>query len=208
MGSPRLDSVRLDSTRLDAQIGFLVEIDRLKTILRRTVITDGSRQENSAEHSWHIAMMATVLAEHAADEGVDVSRVIRLLLVHDIVEIDAGDTFCYDAEAASDQSERERRAADRLFGLLPPDQAEELRAAWDEFEEGTTPEARFAWAIDRLQPLLLNHRTGGYSWRLHGVAFSQAVGRFRVLESASPGLWAFALGILEEARDKGWLRDA
>ena len=145
--------------RFEQQLRFIVEIDRLKNVLRRTLLTDASRRENSAEHSWHIALMAPLLAEHAC-EPVNVERVMRMLLVHDIVEIDAGDTFAYDANGNADKAERERRAADRLYGLLPDDQARELRAAWEEFEAAESAEARFAHALDRLQPLLQNLQIG------------------------------------------------
>ncbi|HKF92080.1 MAG TPA: HD domain-containing protein, partial [Acidimicrobiia bacterium] len=141
----------------EAQLGdrvrFVVELDRLKQVLRRTVVTDGRRRENTAEHSWHVAMMALVLAD-AADEHVDPMRVAKLFLVHDVVEIDAGDTFVYDTDGQESKAARERAAADRLFGLLPDDQDDELRRCWLEFEHGTTADARFARALDRFQPLL------------------------------------------------------
>jgi len=139
--------------RLAQQLRFVVEIDRLKTVLRQTLLTDASRQENSAEHSWHLALMAALLAEHAGAE-VDVTRTMKMVLVHDVVEIDAGDAFCYDAAANVGKEERERLAAERIFGLLPAEQAAELHALWVEFEAGETAEARFAVALDRLQPLL------------------------------------------------------
>lgn len=157
--------------RLHEQIEFLCAIDELKRVERQTTLLDGSRRENSAEHSWHLALYAMVLAEYGGD--LDVGRVLRMVLVHDIVEIDAGDTYIYDEQGQATKEERERQAADRLFALLPDDQAGVLRAAWDEFEERETPEARFAYAIDRLQPLLHNHRTGGAAWRRHGITADQ-----------------------------------
>ena len=181
---------------LHAQLAFLAEIDRLKGIIRRTPIMDGSRLENSAEHSWHLAMMAVVLAEHA-EPGVDVGRVMRMVLVHDIVEIDAGDTFAYDVAANVGKEEREQRSADRIFGLLPSAQAAELRALWDEFEDGTTPESRFALALDRLQPLLANDRAGGGSWRTHAVTREQVVARMRPIEGAMPAVWPLVLATVE-----------
>ena len=146
--------------RLPAQLRFIVEIDRLKSVLRRTWLIDGTRRENSAEHSWHIALMAMLLAEHAP-EGLSLPRVMRMLLVHDLVEIDAGDTFAYDVAGNRDRALREQAAADRLFGILPADQARDLRELWDEFEEGATADAVFALALDRLQPLLLGCFTSG-----------------------------------------------
>jgi len=149
--------------RLARQLAFLVELDKLKTVLRRTSLIDRSRAENTAEHSWHIAVAAALLEEHAVGHGVDLLRVVKMLLNHDVVEIDAGDTFCYDAEANRDKLEREERAAERLFGLLPADQGAELRALWEEFEARETAEARYAAALDRIQPVLQNLHTEGHS---------------------------------------------
>jgi putative hydrolases of HD superfamily len=187
----------MDVERLERQLRFITEIDRLKRVLRRTLLTDATRRENSAEHSWHIAVMAPLLAEYAGAD-VDVGRVVRMLLVHDVVEIDAGDTFAYDAAGYEDKAEREMRAADRLFGLLPADQGQELRTLWDEFEAASTPDARFAHAIDRLQPLLQNLRTEGGTWRTHGVTRDQVVGRMRAIEDAAPALWSFVLRSIDE----------
>jgi putative hydrolases of HD superfamily len=171
--------------RLVAQLQFLIEIDRLKTILRQTPISDASRRENTAEHSWHLAMCATVLVEHS-NEPVDVSRVIELLLVHDLVEIDAGDTFVYatnDPAVAAAQEAAETAAAERIFGLLPPDQGAVIRARWDEFEAKLTPESRFAKSIDRIQPMLLNLVSGGGSWAAHGVTADKTR---RLIDSTIP----------------------
>lgn len=192
--------------RLDRQLRFLVEIDRLKSVLRRTLLTDGSRRENSAEHSWHIALMAVLLAEHAPD-GTDLDRAVRMLLVHDLVEIDAGDTFAYDASGNDTRAAREQAAADRIFGLLPPDQAAELRALWDEFEAGLTPEARFAVAIDRLQPLMQNVMAGGGTWRAHGVTRQQVLERMRPIGQASDRLWRYAEWAVSDIWVRGRLRD-
>jgi putative hydrolases of HD superfamily len=157
------------SERLAEQMAFLVEIDRLKTVLRQNLIADGSRQENTAEHSWHLAMCALVLAEHA-NEPVDVMRVVQMLLLHDLVEIDAGDTFVYaDAAQMAAQEQLEQAAAQRIFGMLPIDQSARLRALWEEFEAKETPEAKFAKAVDRVQPMLLNLASGGGSWERHGI---------------------------------------
>ena len=187
---------------IPSQLAFAVEIDRLKGVLRRTRLVDGSRHENSAEHSWHVAMMAVVLAGHAPDV-VDLGRVLKMLLVHDVVEIDADDTFCYDAEANLDKADRERMAAERLFGLLPEGQGAELRALWDEFEEGRTAEARYAVALDRLQPLLLNYHGGGGSWREHAITRSQVLARMAPIAEGAPGLWPTVLAMVDEACARG-----
>lgn len=185
-----------DTTRLRRQLALVVEADRLKRVLRRTMITDGSRHENSAEHSWHLALAAMALAEHASG-AVDIARVIRMVIVHDLVEIDAGDTFAYDAAANLGRVEREKLAADRLFGLLPSGQGDEMRALWDEFEEGRTETSRFAIALDRLQPLLLNDAANGGSWRTHGVTKSQVLRRMAPIEEAIPAAWPVVLEIVE-----------
>jgi putative hydrolase of HD superfamily len=197
-----VDAVPERVQRFEQQVRFIVEIDKLKRVLRRTLLTDGSRRENSAEHSWHIALMAPLLAEHGG-ASVDVSRVIRMLLVHDVVEVDAGDTFAYDAAGNVDRLEREQRAADRIFGLLPADQAAELRALWDEFEAAATDDARFAHAVDRLQPLLQNLHNEGGTWRSHGVTREQVVGRMRPIEDATPDLWSFVIRSIDEVWSRG-----
>ena len=189
--------------RLEKQIDFILEIDRLKTICRRTYLTDATRFENSAEHSWHIAVMAMVLAEHANHPDIDLSKVIRMLLIHDLVEIDAGDTFAYDIAAKTDKPEREQAAADRIFGLLPPNQAEEFRALWDAFEAGKTPEARFAAALDRLQPLIHNLYTRGRSWKEHGVRKDQVLSLNRHTADGASDLWDFAADWIEKAVSRG-----
>ena len=203
---PRTDVVH-STDRLPRQLGFIAELDKLKRILRQTRLIGGSRNENSAEHSWHLAVMAVLLGEHSA-ERVDVLRTVKMLLIHDVVEIDAGDAFCYDAAANVGKEERERRAAERLFGLLPPDQAEELRALWDEFEARETAEARFAAALDRLQGLLQNYHNGGGTWRLHGVTRDQVMARMDPIREASPGLWEYVLGVIEEVYAGGQALDA
>jgi putative hydrolase of HD superfamily len=197
----------MEKTRIAKQLGFIAEIDRLKTVLRRTILMDSSRLENSAEHSWHIAVMAMLLAEHTDFGSFDVSRVVRMLLVHDVVEVDAGDTFCYDTEAADQKRDKELKAAERLFGLLPDDQSQELRELWDEFEARETPEARFANAVDRMQPVLLNLASEGYAWRNHGVAKNQVLERNSIIGDASASLWAYFKQEIEKAAEKGWLVD-
>ena len=194
------------ASRLARQVAFIVEADRLKGILRQTLLCDRSRRENSAEHSWHLALMATVLAEHG-DPSLDVALVMRMLLVHDLVEIDAGDTFAYDANANLQREARERVAAERIFGLLPPEQGEELRQLWEAFEARTTPEARFAVALDRLQPLLNNHHAQGGSWREHGVARSQVLQRMEPIRDAMPALWPTVEAIVAQNCLAGHIRD-
>ncbi|MFQ4141015.1 HD domain-containing protein [Chlorogloeopsis sp. ULAP02] len=192
------------SNRLTKQIQFIIEIDKLKQILRQTLLTDGSRQENSAEHSWHIAVMAIALAEYAPD-GVDIFRVIKMLLIHDLVEIDAGDTFCYDVEGNCSKTDRETEAAERLFGLLPADLGNELRFLWEEFEASETPTAKFAAALDRIQPLLHNQQTQGGTWRIHGVTRDRVMKRIAPVEVGAPELWAFIQKLVEDCVAAGYL---
>jgi putative hydrolases of HD superfamily len=190
---------------LDSQIAFLLEADRLKTVLRQSTLTDGSRRENSAEHSWHLALMALVLAGHAPP-GTDLGRVLAMVVLHDLVEIDAGDLSVYAGEAdQARQRQAEREAADRLFPLLPSTQAAALRALWDEFEERATPEAKFARALDRLQPMLINMVTGGGTWRSSGVTATEALARVALVEDGSPSLGAYARDMIETAVNRGIL---
>ncbi len=192
--------------RAERQLAFLVDADRLKGVLRQTPLCDGSRRENSAEHSWHLALMAAVLAEHA--EGtVDVSRAMRMLIVHDLVEIDAGDTFAYDVGANVDRAAREQPAADRIFGMLPPEQGSAMRALWEEFELRETADARFAVALDRLQPLLNNHRSGGGSWRSHRITRSQVLRRMEPIRDALPSLWRTVESIIGDNCALGHITD-
>ena len=194
------------TARLTRQLAFLIEIDRLKTVLRQTSLCDGSRRENSAEHSWHLAMMAVVMAEHA-EASLDVAKVVGMVLVHDLVEIDAGDTFAYDTAGNVGKNERERAAAARLFGLLPDDQGLGLRELWEEFEAGETVDARYANALDRLQPLLANHHSKGGSWRAHGVSRAQVIRRMAPIEHALPGVWPIVLDIVRENCTLGHILD-
>jgi putative hydrolase of HD superfamily len=187
---------------LDAQLTFLLEADRLKGIERMTSLIDGSRRENTAEHSWHLALFALVLYDHA-DEPVDLLRVITMLVVHDLVEIDAGDTFAYDETGYETKSAREQAAADRLFGLLPADQRDHLRAAWEEFEAGQTAEARFANAVDRLQPVLMNHARGGGPWREHGITMDRVLLRNEPIGRGSTVLWDEARRRIQELHERG-----
>jgi putative hydrolases of HD superfamily len=190
--------------RLGAQLRFLLEIDALKTVLRRSLLADGSRRENSAEHSWHLAMLAIVLAEHAA-EPVDLAKVIRMVLVHDIVEIDAGDTYIYDTEGYLTKDDRERTAADRIFALLPADQAVELRGLWEEYEAHETAEARFAAVCDRLAPLLHNYVNAGEVWRANGITDDRVRERNGVIADGSTALWEYASALIDDAVARGFL---
>jgi putative hydrolase of HD superfamily len=194
----------MDIQRLDKQITFSLEIDKLTGVLRRTLLLDGSRHENSAEHSWHISVMAMLLSEYAA-ESIDVSRVIQMLLIHDLVEIDAGDTYCYDAKANLDKAERELQAAERIFKILPADQARLVRELWDEFEDRQTPESKFANSMDRLQAMMHNYHTQGRQWRKHGVTSQMVLARNAPIAEGSPVLWEYARKLVESALEKGYL---
>jgi putative hydrolase of HD superfamily len=195
-----------DADRFARQITFLLESDRLKTILRQTPLADNSRLENSAEHSWHLALAAVTLAEYAP-EGTDIAHAMRLVIVHDLVEIDAGDTFAYATAELETRLEREQAAAERLFGLLPADQAAEFRALWDEFEQQDTPSARYANALDRLQPLLLNMESGGGSWTRHNVRRSQVLQRMRPVRDWLPDAWDLVVDTVDRACDAGLIAE-
>jgi putative hydrolase of HD superfamily len=195
----------VQTNRLDQQIQFIIEIDKLKGILRQTLLTDESRRENSAEHSWHLAMMAILLAEYAPASDVDVLRVIKMLLVHDLVEIDAGDTFCYDVQGNQNKAAREALAATRLFGMLPEEQGSELRSLWEEFEAQETTAAQFAAALDRLQPLLHNQQTRGGTWRIHGISRDQVLRRMHPVKDGAPALWPLVEKVIEDAVVAGYL---
>lgn len=192
--------------RLTAQLDFLHEIDAVKNIFRQTAVSGSVRKENDAEHSWHLALMAMVLSEYSV-EPVDVCRVIQMVLIHDLVEIDAGDTFCYDEKAALDKSERETACAGRLFALLPDEQGRRMRALWEEFEGQETPEAWFAAALDRVQPIFQNHHTEGHSWVEHGIHKGQVLARNAIVKDTIPAVWERVLAILDEGVAAGWLRD-
>ena len=195
----------MNADRLSRQMEFILEIDRLKQVLRRTLHTGEDRNENSAEHSWHISLMAFLLAEHAAQPGLDLLRTVKMMLVHDLVEIDAGDTYCYDEAAGKDKLERETRAAERIFSILPEDQAAEVRALWDEFEAGSTAEARFANALDRFEALLLNYHTQGQTWTQYGVTAPQVTARALPIKDGSPRLWEYARALIDDAVVTGLL---
>ena len=190
--------------RFERQIRFVLEIDRLKTVVRRTYLLHADRAENTAEHSWHLAMMAILFSEYA-NEPVDVARVVKMVLIHDIVEIEAGDTYFYDADAELDKAVRERVAADRLFGILPTDQGEELRQLWEEFEATETADARFALALDRFMPQLHNYYTHGRSWTEHGITADRVLERNASMAEGSSKLWECARALVDDAVAKGFL---
>jgi putative hydrolase of HD superfamily len=193
--------------RLKKQLDFLLEIDREKEIYRQTHILGGSRRENDAEHAWHMAIMAFVLQEYA-NEPVDILRVMKMVLMHDLVEIYAGDTYAYDETGKQSQREREVQAADRIYGMLPEDQAREFRAIWEEFEERCTPEAKFARMLDNYQPLSLNNANHGGDWKAHDVARSQVEKRNEISAEGSRVIGEVIAHIIEENVQKGNLRDA
>lgn len=209
----------MDNQRLKKQLDFLLEADKMKSLYRQTYIIadekrsdsmpsadDGSpvhRRENDAEHSFHLALFAMVLAEYS-NQPLDVLKVMKMVLIHDIVEIDAGDTYCYDEKGRMTQRAREEKAADRLFGILPKDLCDEYRGLWEEFDRMDTPESRFAAALDRLQPMLLNFTKGGVSWQEHRVDFDQVYSRNSHIANGSETLWEFAKDMLDTARDRGY----
>ena len=180
----------MDKSRLEKQFDFIKEIDKEKFIKRETYLSDGKSKENDAEHAWHMAIMTILLSEYANEE-IDVLKTVSMLLIHDIVEIDAGDTFAYDEEAKKTQREREEKAANRIFGLLPKDQEDKLRGLWEEFEEGITPEARFAHTMDNVQPCMLNALIKGKSWEEKGIMLSQILGRNKDTAKGSKVLWEY-----------------
>jgi putative hydrolase of HD superfamily len=195
----------VDNERLNAQLRFILEVDKLKRVLRQNLLVDGSRRENSAEHSWHLALSARTFAEYAP-EGTDIDRVTEMLLIHDIVEIDAGDTFLFDQVSTETQAERERAAADRLFPLLPEDQAVRARELWEEFEARLTPEARFARAVDRLAPMLANWHNEGGAWVRFGVTRAQVMEKVKMISEGSEALGAYATALIDDADRRGYFR--
>jgi len=196
----------MTAERLSSQIAFVVEIDKLKNVFRQTLLIDRTRRENSAEHSWHIAVLAILLSEYAQKSDIDVLRVVKMALIHDLVEIDAGDTYCYDEIGAQDQWEREEKAANRIFGILPADQAEELLDLWREFERGATAEAQFTAALDRVQPLINNYKTEGKMWREHGIKSDRVVKRNSAVNKGAPVLWDYTSQLIDDAVKRGMLQ--
>lgn len=197
--------IYMSEERLKKQLEFLVEIDKMKNVLRRTLIVDGSRRENDAEHSWHLAMLAMVLEEYSERE-INISRVVRMCLVHDLVEVYAGDTFAYDAKGYEDKLARETAAADKLFSMLPTEQGEEFRALWEEFDEAQTADAMYAAAMDRLQPIMNNFLTDGHTWKEGKVTSDKVLDRMQPIKKATPELWQVVEYIVNTSVERGILQ--
>lgn len=195
----------MDKRRLLKQIEFIIEIDKLKQIYRQSLITDSSRHENDAEHSWHLALMALILYEYANNIHIDLLRVIKMVLIHDLVEIDAGDTYIYDTEGNKNKFQREKKAASRIFNILPEDQAVELKQLWEEFEAKLTAEAKFAASLDRLEPLLLNYKTSGYTWKKFGIKSEQVREKNKHVKEGSEILYSYIQELLDDCIKKGYL---
>lgn len=196
----------MDELRLKQQMEFMLELDKMKNIYRQTRVLHEDRAENDAEHSWHLAIMAFLLAEYS-NEKIDVLKTMKMVLLHDVVEIDAGDTYCYDAKGNETKAERENQAAERIFGLLPDDQQKEFHSLWREFEDVETPESRFANALDRVQPLMLNYTKGGESWKEHGIHYDQVYERTKKIQPGSDVLWDYIHAVIDECRKVGILPD-
>lgn len=196
----------MDIQRFNRQIEFIAEIDKVKQILRNTILMDASRKENDAEHTWHMAMGAMVLSEYANEENLDMLKVFEMILLHDIVEIDAGDTFAYANVNMQEKAEKEKRAAERIFGLLPADLAEKLIKTWNEYEAADTPEAQFAQAMDSFMPILHNYRTKGLQWQRLDVSREKVLSRNRRIEKGSAILWNYIESIVNDAVEKGYLK--
>ncbi|NMA83896.1 MAG: HD domain-containing protein [Epulopiscium sp.] len=195
----------MDKERFSKQLQFLIEIDKMKTILRQNVLIDQSKQENDAEHSWHFAVMALILSEYADSKEVNINRVLKMALLHDLVEIYAGDTFAFDEKANEDKLLRETEAADKLFGLLPLDQGTEYRLLWEEFDAMETPDAIYAAAIDRFQPFILNYMTQGHTWKLGNVTSAKVYKRLEMVKYAMPKLWETIEFMVQDSIEKGYL---
>lgn len=194
----------MDFDRLRKQIEFITEIDKLKGVLRQTLLIDNTRQENSAEHSWQISVMAMVLSEYFKGD-IDLYHVLKLTLLHEIVEIDAGDTFCYDEKANIDKYEREKISANRIFNLLPLDQALEFNSLWNEYNSKITNEAKFASILNKLQPILNNYNTKGLMWRKHNISVDQVINRNKSTQECAPDLWGLIVEMVNESVMNGWL---
>ncbi|WP_303799968.1 HD family hydrolase [Ruminococcus flavefaciens] len=193
------------NSRLEKQLRFILELDKMKNLYRQTYVLHENRKENDAEHSWHIAVMAILLSEYA-NSDIDIPKVIKMLLLHDVVEIDAGDTYCYDDEGNATKAEREEKAAQRIFRLLPDDQSRESYDLWREFEDSMTSEARFAAVLDRLQPLLLNYTRNGISWQEHSIRKEQVLKRNEAYFNESDELAKLICSLIDDAETKGWLK--
>lgn len=190
---------------LDKIISFILETDKLKNIYRQTYVTGENRTENDAEHSFHLALMTAMMSQYS-NEPIDVLKTMKMVLVHDIVEIDAGDTYCYDSEAAKTKLSREKIASERLFGILPHNIGEEFKGLWEEFEARETPEAKFALVMDRVQPILLNVSTEGRAWKEHGIYAEQVKQRVEPVKEGSVELWKYLMGVIESSCEKGYLK--
>ena len=201
-----MDINQKQKERLEQQFAFIREIDKEKFIGRQTYLTDGERKENDAEHAWHMAIMTVLLAEYS-NEPIDVLKTVTMLLIHDLVEIDAGDTYAYDEEAKKTQRERELKGAERIFGMLPPDQGEKLRSLWDEFEAGETKEAKFAITLDKTQPIMLNDATDGRAWMEHGVKKEQIMARNKKTPDGSVKIWDYFEKIINKNVEKGRIKE-
>lgn len=198
------DFLKSGNGRLDQQLLFTAEIDKMTDILRQTMLISGNRRENDAEHSWHIAAMAMLLTEYAA-EPVDIGRVVRMCIVHDLVEIEAGDTFAYDVQGNIGKAERERIAADKVFGKLPEDQGSMIRGLWEEFDAMETPDAKYAACIDRIQPFLHNVLTDGHTWQNGRVSRASVEKRIAVVREFMPEVYRWMESTIELALEKGWI---
>lgn len=198
--------MQLISERMEKQIEFIVTIDQLKDITRQSITIGSRRNENDAEHSWHLAVMAILLSEYAEEQNIDLLKVIKMVLIHDLVEIYAGDTYCYDEKANEDKAEREQEAAQRLFSILPQDQGEEIMSLWREFEEMETYEAAFAACLDRFQPLLLNYNTEGHTWQRPGVNSEKVRKRVEVAKEKVPQLYAYIDRLIQYSIARGILK--
>ena len=197
----------MEKSRFKKQLEFLIKADKLKNVLRQTAVVDESRQETVAEHSWHFALTAATLLEYSNFPKIDILKVLKMALVHDLVEVYAGDTFAYDEAGYADKEEREKEAADRIFGLLPEEQAAEFRGLWEEFEAMETPEAVYAAAVDRLQPFINNYMTRGHTWRLHKVTSDKVYRRMEVVKQAMPELWGFVDEVIRDSIKKGYIKE-
>ncbi len=194
----------MNKNRLQQQLDFIIEVDKLKHIMRRTILIDESRRENDAEHSWHLAMAAIILQEYAV-EKIIMERILKMVAIHDLVEIYAGDTFAFDVEANKDKEKREMEAADTLFAQLPTEQATELRALWEEFDRMDTADSRFAASLDRLQPFMHNTRTGGHTWIKGSASKAQVLERMEPVRIGTPDIWPWVLENIENGLKQGWI---
>ena len=199
--------MNFSNERLSKQIDFLIEIDAMKNVLRQTLLADGSRRENDAEHSWHFAVMAMILQEYAYSPDVDISRVLKMALVHDLIEVYAGDTFCYDDAGNSTKEAREREAADKLFGKLPAEQGAEIRALWEEFDAMETPDAIYAASIDRIQPLINNYLTQGHTWKKGNVTSDKVYKRMEPIRTGMPQVWEVVEFMITDSIRRGFLKE-